>query len=68
VPAREVRAFRDSLRVRRKDNCRLGVVVSPNGFTADAKRTDVEDTGEDQLVLLLDGAIVNEGLRKRVQL
>jgi len=68
VSAREVRAFRDSLRVRRKDNCRLGVVVSPKGFTSDAMKTSAEDAGEDQLILLLDGRVVNEGLRRRIQL
>jgi Restriction endonuclease len=68
VSAKEIRAFRDSLRIRRKDNCRLGVVVSPKGFTADAKRTVLEDPVDDQLVLLLDGEMVSGGLHRRAQL
>jgi len=42
--AREMRTFRDSLRSRRKDNCRLGVVFSTRGFTSDARKTSLEDT------------------------
>lgn len=68
MSAKEIRAFRDSLRARRKDNCRLGVVLSSTGYTNDAKKTAIEDTGDDQMMVLLDGGVVKDALRKRIQI
>ncbi|MHB8566061.1 MAG: restriction endonuclease [Nitrososphaerales archaeon] len=68
VGAKEVRAFRDSIRQRRKENCELGIYVSTSGFTADALRVERENFNEEQVLLLLDGKMMEGALKRRMNL
>lgn len=66
--AKEVRAFRDSLRQRRKENCQLGVYISTSGFSSDARSVGKENLGDEQVLLLLDGKTIETALRSRMSL